>query len=183
MNVVRLYWLPLGAGGSAVRRYGMLYELASARLERRDARPLFHAALTVELDDETYAIELTPESSDAHGQVARGFVGTRWLGTVRQFRYEVRCWQGGSIPDIEYAVGGPVVLASTRASARQVIRLVPHVPTPVWGRDELRTGEMWNSNSVVSWLIERIGIDATGYRPPNGGRAPGWLAGVRAARR
>ena len=34
------------------------------------------------------------------------------------------------------------------------------VPTPVWGRDELGTGDMWNSNSVISWAIACGGLDA-----------------------
>jgi hypothetical protein len=40
---------------------------------------------------------------------------------------------------------------------------------------------MWNSNSVVAWLLERSGHDAD-LRPPGGGRAPGWAAGVALAR-
>jgi hypothetical protein len=48
----------------------------------------------------------------------------------------------------------------------------------VWGRDELRAGEMWNSNSVISWLIARSGLDVESIRPPARGRAPGWRAGV-----
>jgi hypothetical protein len=60
---------------------------------------------------------------------------------------------------------------------------MPSVRTPVWGRDELRAGEMWNSNSVISWLIARSGLDAESIRPPVGGRAPGWYAGLAVARR
>jgi hypothetical protein len=52
-----------------------------------------------------------------------------------------------------------------------------------WGRDELGTGEMWNSNSVVSWLLTRAGLPADELHPPPGGRAPGWHAGLVAARR
>ena len=52
----------------------------------------------------------------------------------------------------------------------------------VWGRDALRTGDMWNSNSVVAWLIARSGIEAEAIAPPAGGRAPGWRAGLVAAR-
>jgi hypothetical protein len=55
------------------------------------------------------------------------------------------------------------------------------VPTPVWGRDELRTGEMWNSNSLISWLITRSGLDIDSVRLPQGGRAPGWHAGFLVA--
>jgi len=35
------------------------------------------------------------------------------------------------------------------------------VPSPVWGRDELRTGDMWNSNSVIACLLARGGLPAT----------------------
>jgi hypothetical protein len=53
----------------------------------------------------------------------------------------------------------------------------------VWGRDELGTGEMWNSNSVIAWVIARSGIEAQSIQPPQGGRAPGWRAGVVVASR
>jgi hypothetical protein len=42
---------------------------------------------------------------------------------------------------------------------------------------------MWNSNSIIAWLLERAGIDAAAVAPPSGGRAPGWAAGVAVARR
>ncbi len=57
------------------------------------------------------------------------------------------------------------------------------MPTPVWGRDELHTGDMWNSNSVTAWLLARAGLDAVAGQPPAGGRAPGWQAGLVTARR
>ncbi len=53
----------------------------------------------------------------------------------------------------------------------------------VWGRDEERTGEMWNSNSVIAWLLAGSGFDAESIKPPAGGRAPGWHAGVVIAKR
>src|SRR5215204_3474976 len=62
-------------------------------------------------------------------------------------------------------------------------RTAPHMPTPVWGRDELATGEMWNSNSVIAWLIARSGLDVESIHAPAGGRAPGWSAGLIVARR
>ena len=67
--------------------------------------------------------------------------------------------------------------------ARRVLDLVAQVPTPVWGRDELATGDMWNSNSVIAWVIARSGLDAESIQPPTGGRAPGWQAGLVLARR
>jgi hypothetical protein len=42
---------------------------------------------------------------------------------------------------------------------------------------------MWNSNSLISWLVVRAGLDDGTVRPPAGGRAPGWRAGVVVARR
>jgi hypothetical protein len=42
---------------------------------------------------------------------------------------------------------------------------------------------MWNSNSLISWLIERSGLNTRKIQPPAGGRAPGWNAGLVVARR
>jgi hypothetical protein len=42
---------------------------------------------------------------------------------------------------------------------------------------------MWNSNSIVAWLLTSVGIDADRIPPPAGGRAPGWAAGITVARR
>jgi hypothetical protein len=102
---------------------------------------------------------------------------------MRIFRYELRFWREGSIPDVAEAVDSPRRLTDDRARARQLLALAPQVPTPVWGRDELRAGEMWNSNSVIAWLIDRAGLAADEIKPPAGGRAPGWNAGLVVARR
>jgi hypothetical protein len=40
---------------------------------------------------------------------------------------------------------------------------------------------MWNSNSVVSWLLARSDLRPERMAPPAGGRAPGWAAGIRIA--
>jgi len=69
------------------------------------------------------------------------------------FRYEVRRWREGRIPDIDEAVESPQRLSSDAGTARRVLDLVARVPTMTWGRDELATSDMWNSNSVVSWLL------------------------------
>jgi hypothetical protein len=115
--------------------------------------------------------------------VATGAVGSRHFGWLRVFRYEVRCWRGGSIPDLGEAVGGPRRLSSDPAVVRRLLDLVPIVPMPVWGRDELKAGEMWNSNSVIAWLIAASGLSTDRLRPPARGRAPGWDAGLEVARR
>jgi hypothetical protein len=81
------------------------------------------------------------------------------------------------------AVGSPQRLTDDPRQAQRPLDLVPSVPTPVWGRDELGVGEMWNSNSVISWLIARSGIAAEAIPLPTGGRAPRWRAGLAVARR
>jgi hypothetical protein len=105
------------------------------------------------------------------------------LGRSRFFRYEIRSWRDGVIPDIAEAVESPVRPSDEPEQARRVLALAPQVPTPVWGRDELGAGEMWNSNSTISWLLARSGLDVESIQLPSGGRAPGWNAGITIARR
>jgi hypothetical protein len=183
---VDLYWLPLGAGGHFVRHNGRLYEAVAARVEGREARALYHSALEVGVDGTRFVIEMAPVRDDRgaeRGVVAEGPVGARWAARLRVFRYEIRRWPDGDIPDVEEAEGSPMRLAGERSRASSLLDLVPRVPTPVWGRDELGTGDMWNSNSLISWLIARAGIETGSVRPPAGGRAPGWQAGLEVARR
>jgi hypothetical protein len=182
---VDLYWLPLGAGGHFVRWNGRIYEAIKARIERRAPQDLYHSALQVHLDADTYVIEQAPEpdlTGERRGVVAEGPVGARWAGRFRIFRYEVRVWRGGSIPDVAEAVDSPRRLTTDLALASQVLDVAPQIPNLVWGRDELGTGEMWNSNSIVAWMLARAGVDPVSIEPPPGGRAPGWRAGVVAAR-
>jgi hypothetical protein len=186
MAAVDLYWLPLGAGGHFVRLNGRLYEALAARLERRPARDLYHSALQVEVPEGTFVIEQAPVhdwSGKQRGVVAEGAVGARRAGRFRIFRYEIRLWRDGHIPDVAEAVDSPRRLSDEEACARGVLDLVPRVPTPVWGRDELDTGEMWNSNSVIAWVIARSAMDAESIQPPKQGRAPGWRAGLVVAHR
>ena len=186
MAAVDLYWLPLGAGGHFVRLNGRLYETLAARLQGRPAYDLYHSALQVEVPEGTFVIEQAPVhdwSGKDRGVVAEGAVGTQWARRFRILRYEIRLWRDGHIPDVAEAVDSPRRLSDEEERARRVLDLVPRVPTPVWGRDELGTGEMWNSNSVIAWVIARSGIETGSIQPPAGGRAPGWQAGLVVARR
>jgi hypothetical protein len=183
-----LYWLPLGAGGHFVRRNGRAFEAVAARLEHRPACDLYHSALELRLaDGGRVVVEQAPipRAGDParRGVVARGPVGARWAGRLRLFSYEVRRWPGGRIPDVAEAVDSPRRLTEDADVVRGLWRLVPEVPRLVWGRDEAGAGEMWNSNSIVAWLIARAGLPVDAIRPPAGGRAPGWDAGVVVARR
>lgn len=181
-TAVLLWWIPVGAGGQVVRRTSRWWELIHAAVARRAPRRLFHAALEITVDGERLVIEMAPawsgpKSSD-RGVVRTGPVGLRVLGRWRLFRYEVRCWQGGLIPDLGWAVGGPTLLTDNETLAHTLIGHVRDVPALVWGRTMGSTGDMWNSNSVVSWLIVTAGLDASTLGPPDGGWAPGWQAGL-----
>lgn len=180
-----LLWLPLGAGGRSVRFNGRVYEALAACRERRAPQDLLHAALEV-TEDDRWTIEMGPvwnvDVAD-RGVVVEGPVGSRLLGRSRLFRYEVRCWHDGIVPDAEEAVGGPVVVSRDRSRARAVLDLVHTVPPLVWGRDVLGVGDMWNSNSLVAWLLACSGHDMAVVRPPSGARAPGWRSGLALATR
>ncbi len=185
-SAIDLYWLPLGAGGHFVRANGRLFEAVTAVIQRRRPDALYHSALEVHSDGRRFVIEQAPVRDDlggSRGVVAEGPVGARRAGRIRLFRYEIRRWEGGSIPDADEAVESPARLTADPVLSRRLLEIVPSVPTPVWGRDELRAGEMWNSNSIVAWLLASSGVDCALIAPPSGGRAPGWSAGLAVAGR
>jgi hypothetical protein len=184
---VDLYWLPLGADGNhCVRASGRIFEWGAALVGRRAPQDLYHSALEVRTGVATYVVEMAPAwgavAAD-RGVVREGPVGLRVLGRSQLFRYEIRCWRDGVIPDVSHAVESPQRLSADADRAERVISLAAGFPTATWGRDELGAGEMWNSNSLVSWLLSRSGFDLDAVRPPRGGRAPGWTAGIVVARR
>src|SRR5215211_7058299 len=184
---VELYWLPLGAGGWFVRLNGRIWEAIHALWEHRRPLDLYHTALVVRVSEGRYVIEdcwpIPDADGPSRGVLVEGPVGSRRLGRWRAFRYEVRCWPDGIIADANEAVASPQLLSSDPAVARRLLDLVGALPSPVWGRDELRTGEMWNSNSVIAWLLANSGLPTDPIRPPAGGRAPGWQAGLAMAHR
>lgn len=184
-SAVDLYWLPVGAGDQVARRCVPLYEAIVAAREHRGRCDLYHAALEVHLDGARYVIESAPvwdRAEPDRGVVAEGPVGMPWLGRSRWFRYEVRRWRDGVIPDLAYAVDGRRRVSTEGHLAARVLELAPDFPALTWGRDELGTGDMWNSNSLVSWLLASSGHDVDEIHPPLGGRAPGWTGGIIAAR-
>jgi hypothetical protein len=140
----------------------------------------------VHLDGDRFIIEMTPAAGGGtadRGIVRTGPVGSRLLGRSTLFRYEVRRWRDGIIPDVREAVAGPRIVSADPARAEQVLRLVPLVPAYTWGRDESRTGEMWNSNSLTAWLLASSDHPMNTIGPPARGRAPGWHAGLVVAAR
>ena len=95
-----------------MRTSGRIYERLVALAARRRPRRLYHSALVATTEDGRVMIEMAPQPDDRgrsdRGVVAEGAVGSRWLRPIRVFRYEVRCWPNGVIPDLAYAVASPV---------------------------------------------------------------------------
>lgn len=184
---IDLLWIPLGAGGVGfIRLNGRIYEAIKARLERRPPLNLYHTALEVQSPEGRFIVENawpSPNSDIAsRGVVFEGPVFDRRLARLRVFRYEVRRWPDGDIADAGEAVGGPQRVTTDPELVERLLNNVASVPEMIWGRDELHIGEMWNSNSVISWLLSRSGVAVDVIRPPAGGRAPGWAAGILGAR-
>ena len=97
------------------------WEQAHAALARKKPQLLLHAALEITVDADHYVIEMAPQGSGPRvnrGVVATGPVGLRCLGRSTLFRYEVRCWRGGSIPDRRWAVGDAILLSPRTPSPR-----------------------------------------------------------------
>jgi hypothetical protein len=132
-SYVDLYWLPLGAGEAnrCVRVSGRLFEAVAARREHRPARDLYHTALQVRHGPDRYVIEMAPvwlTRQPDRGVVAEGPVDLPWLGRWRLFRYEVRRWRNGIIPDIAEAVASPQQLHTDPERARLLLDLAPAFP-------------------------------------------------------
>lgn len=183
---VDLYWIPLGAGHHSVRFNGIVYEAIAAGLHLRRRRDLYHSALAIQRPEGRYMVEMTPvpdRRGDERGVVRQGPVGVRALGRMRVFRYEIRRWRNGVVPDLNYAVASPLRITTDPAVTQRIFDSIEEVPALVWGRDELRAGEMWSCNSITAWVLTRAGVDVAAISLPPHGRAPGWDAGIAVARR
>ena len=102
-TAVDLYWIPLGAGQHVARLSGRLFEAISARVQHRRPCDLYHSALVIVAPEGRFVIEQTPISDDhgaRRGVVVEGAVGSKLAGRLRLFRYEIRRWRDGVIPDI-----------------------------------------------------------------------------------
>ncbi len=184
-SFVDLYWLPLGADGNRLVAFsGRVYEAFAARFQHRVVCGLYHSALIVGDGSDSYVIEMGPawgRHEPDRGVVATGPVGLAVLGRSRLFRYEVRCWKNGILPDIAKAVSSPQRLSTSPILARRVMHLAARAPELTWGRDQLHAGDQWNSNSLVSWLLAASGHNLSRAVIPEYGRAPGWAAGLALA--
>src|SRR5215470_13280878 len=122
---IDLYWLPLGAGGNLVRLNGRVYEAILATMQRRPRYDLYHSGLEVVVPGGRYTIEQTPARphADERGVVGIGPIGARWVAHIHIFRYELRRWRNGVIPDVNEAVDSPQRLSSNLAEAERLLEL------------------------------------------------------------
>ncbi|UIN29528.1 hypothetical protein [Microbacterium binotii] len=183
MSTLAVWWIPVGAGGWLVSHASGLWERMTAAREGRAARPLLHAAIEITDRRGRSVIEMAPAWSGprtAHGVVGTGPVGLRVLGLSVCFRYEIRCWRDGTVPDLAFAPRPPRIHETSEVVTDAIIMDATNAPRHVWGRDVFGIGDMWNSNSLIAWLLTRAGI---AEHPPSDCSAPGWKCGVEAARR
>lgn len=182
---IDLFWIPLGAGGNFVPLNGRVYEAIEAALQRRPRYDLYHSGLVVVVPDGRYTIEQTPARphGEKRGVVGIGPIGGHWIAHWHLFRYELRRWRDGVIPDIGEAVDSPQRLSSDPAVAKRLLDLLPEVP--------FLCGAATSSAAVTcgtrtrklpGCLPARALMSIPSSRPP-GGRAPGWHAGLVAAAR
>lgn len=182
---VDLYWIPVAAGTSRFQQASLrLWEAIEAFRARRSRCVLYHSALKLRKSDGTaLTLELTPAFIGGDTPpLMTGPVGFRGADRLRLFRYQLRCLEADTLPDEEYAVSN-TRLSTDCATLEHVLALAPGAPRHVWGRRVRGTREMWTSDSIISRLLVRAGLDLSGVAPPADGRAPGWRAGLELARR
>lgn len=176
-----LYWIPVGAGTHFQHASLVFYEAIASRLSRRPPATLYHSALKLRIDGTDFTLELLPAAAhQLESPLMTGPVGVRGADRLRLFRYQLLLKPGASLPDEQWA-GEPHRLTVDESAIRRLVELGPSVPAYVWGRRVPRTTEMWTSDSAISWLLCRAGIDASAIPLPPGGRAPGWHAGIQLA--
>jgi hypothetical protein len=181
---IELYWIPVAAGTARLQRASLrVWETFEAARARRPRATLFHTALKLwPTGGEALTLELAPAfKGGTRPPLASGPVGVRWADRWVLFRYELVLVPAPTLPDEQWAVDSPVRLTAEAATAARIIEIAPTVPGHTWGRRVTGTQEMWTSDSVVSWLLVRAGLDLSRVQPPAGGRAPGWDAGIDVA--
>lgn len=176
-------------GDSASR---VLSTLAKLAVPGAIGKTLYHAALEVQVPEgrecPRYVIEMQnhladPAEASAKGQVSAGNFGAAVLGpvvtSVAGPQYGIRKWRNGEIEggnDPAVAHPGRRILSRDCQQARRILELVASVPTNDYSTD-------WTSNSVVSWLLEKAGLNPGGLSPPVGGLTPNSQSGINEARK
>ena len=176
---VKLYWVPVG--GTSVT--DLLDFIANLLIDNPGGKTIYHSALRVQFEEggecKQYVIELT---ETAESPPERRRVGeTVEHNIFGPFDYTIRLFRNGQIEDEAHATQ-PIELTTDCGIASNIAKLVEAEDVPDLGYGDkvgTRSGatDRWTSNSVVSWLLQRTGLNPGGIFPPSGGIAPGWDAG------
>ena len=110
-----------------------------------------------------------------------GSVGSTFAGRLRLFRYQLCLKECARLPDEEWTIRRAAAPSTDATAVHRLLQAAATVPAHVWGRRYTGTSEMWTSNSAVSWMLTRTGLDAAAIALPAGTRAPGWHAGLEAS--
>ena len=147
----------------------------------------YHSALVVRVPEGRFVIEQAPiRDSDGgeRGVVAHGAVGSRRAGRFRIFRYEVRRWRDGVIPDIGEAVESPQQLTGDPLLAQRVLDLVPacrhssgDATRASRGDVELQLVDLLADRP--QWAPRRVGASASGWARS---RVASWRRGRQKSR-
>lgn len=180
-SFVDILWMPVAAGtGSRLRLWSLAaWEALDAFAHRRKRASLYHSALKVRTSDAVdFTVELTPVFGfEPTPPAMTGPVGFRGADRFRLFRYQMRCIRAETLPDEEWVVSQSR-LSTDGSVADRIVVAAADVPPLTWGRRPRGCSEMWTSDSAIAWLLRRVGLDAAAVRIPEGGRAPGWQAGL-----
>lgn len=177
---VRLYWVPVG--GTSIT--DVLDFIANRLIDNPDGKTIYHSALEIQFPEggecRRFVIELT-ESEDDPAEKAR--VGeTVEHNIFGPFNYTIRLFRNGEVED-QVNAQAPITLSNDCRIASNIAALVAAEEVPDLDYGEkigTRSGatDRWTSNSVISWLLQRTGLNPGGIFPPDGGIAPGWDAGL-----
>jgi hypothetical protein len=166
--------------GSSVRIFGKIL------VSNPHGRQFYHSALEVQAPIEgicrRFSIELLdyvsdPEEAKKRGQVVTG--GAAGIGSSAGTQYGIFLTpdgkvDGGDDPDIAHA--GRRIVSRDCDKVRKLVQLVPQIPPNDYSSD-------WTSNSIISWLLEKIGLDPSKIEPPVDGMTPSWSNGIAEAKK
>lgn len=153
-----------------MRGSGRLYEAMVATLHHRARLDPYHSASIVQWNNQAFAIEMAPAwavHAPDRGVTGAGPVGMPSWGRARLFRYEIRCWPDGAIPDVADAVDSPrrVSTNETKADAYSN-RRPPSLPPPAAatsktgerpvGLGEGLAGDHWTGPTVMAILPRTV---------------------------
>lgn len=178
---IRLRFVKIDGGSTAQ----ILNLLAQFFIDNPLGKNLYHAALEVQVPEKPecpiYVVELNdfisdPDEALRKGQLLRGDASVNPSG-LGSDAYGIRKWRNGTVEDGQdpaVAHAGRRILSTDCNTARRLLDLVGSIPTNNYS-------PTWTSNSIVAWLLEKVGLNPAGLDPPVHGLVPSWEHGITEA--